>query len=145
VVVPPPAPAPVAIPAPLVKPAPVAAPVPPASPVVAAVAPAPAALPKLDAKAVEQIFSCLAPGLPQDWKRTWVTITADPAVAAKFYFTTSFREEDAEEFVPCNAQEITRRIVNLNGGLSAEQRRWKSARLMIDSEGEFELKYDYAK
>ncbi|HLX82125.1 MAG TPA: hypothetical protein VKS43_16225 [Burkholderiales bacterium] len=112
---------------------------------VAAVVPAPVAPPKLDAKTVEQIFSCLAPGLPQDWKRTWITIIAEPAVTAKFYFTASLRDEDAEEFVPCNAQEITRQIVNLNGGLTAEQRRWKSARLMIDSEGEFELKYDYAK
>jgi hypothetical protein len=142
---PPPAPSPVAIPAPVVKPAPVAAPAPPATPVIAAVAPALAAPPKLDAKTVEQIFSCLAPGLPQDWKRTWVVVTAETAVAAKFYYTSSFRDEDAEEFVPCNVQEITRRITSLNEGLPPDQRRWKSARLLIDSEGEFELKYDYAK
>ena len=115
---------------------------------VAAIAPAPAPLaaPKLDGKLVEQIFSCLAPGLPQDWKRTWVVVTsAEPAVATKFYVTTSYRDEDAEEFVPCNVQEITRRITGLNDSLPAEQRRWKSARLAIDSEGAYELKYDYAK
>lgn len=95
---------------------------------------------------MEQIFSCLAPGLPQDWKRTWIVVTsAETATAAKFYVTTSYRDEDAEEFVPCNVQEITRRITGLNDALPPEQRRWKSARLAIDSEGEYELKYDYAR
>lgn len=112
---------------------------------VAVVAPAPSPAPRLDAKTVEQIFSCLAPGLPQDWKKTWVVVTAEAAAAAKFYVTTTYRDEDAEEFVPCNVQEIARRIVNLNGALPPDQRRWKSARLAIDSEGEFDLKYDYAK
>jgi hypothetical protein len=131
---------------PVVKPAPVAAPAPPPAPVVAAIAPAPFTAPKLDAKTVEQIFSCLAPGLPQDWKRAWVVVTgAEIAAAAKFYVTTSFRDEDAEEFVPCNAQEIARRITSLSDSLPPDQRRWKSARLVIENEGEFELKYDYAK
>jgi hypothetical protein len=145
VAVPAPAPAPVApvaAPAP-VAPAPVVNPVP--APMIAAVAPAQIAPRKLDAKAVEQIFSCLAPGLPQDWKRTWVVVSAESTAATKFYFTSSFRDEDAEEFVPCNAQEITRRITSLNETLPSDQRRWKSARLVIDNEGEFELKYDYAR
>ena len=145
VVVPPPVIAPVAIPAPAPQPAPVAA---PATRAIAAIAPtaAPFAAPKLDEKLVEQIFSCLAPGLPQDWKRTWVVVTsAETGVATKFYVTTSYRDEDAEEFVPCNVQEITRRITGLNDSLPTEQRRWKSARLAINSEGEYELKYDYAK
>ena len=95
---------------------------------------------------MEQIFSCLAPGLPQDWKRTWIVVTsAVPAAAAKFYFTSSYREEDAEEFVPCNVQEITRRITALNDALPPGQRNWKSARLAIDSEGEYEMRYDYSK
>ena len=115
---------------------------------VAAIAPAaaPFIAPKLDAKLVEQIFSCLAPGLPQDWKRTWVVVTgAETAVAAKFYVTSSYRDEDAEEFVPCNVQEIARRIARLSDALPPEQRRWRSARLAIDSEGVYEINYDYAK
>lgn len=115
---------------------------------IAAIAPAaaPFTAPKLDAKLVEQIFSCLAPGLPQDWKRTWVVVTsAETTVATKFYFTASYRDEDAEEFVPCNVQEITRRITGLSDSLAPAQRRWKSARLAINSEGEYELVYDYSK
>ena len=125
---------------------PVVVPKPPAA--IAAIAPAaaPPGPPKLDEKLVEQIFSCLAPGLPQDWKRTWVVVSsAETAVATKFYFTSSYRDEDAEEFVPCNVQEITRRITGLNESLPPEQRRWKTARLAINSEGAYELKYDYAR
>jgi len=142
-VAPPPVIAPVAIPAP----APPPAATPPAR-TIAAVAPAaaPYTAPKLDAKLVEQIFSCLAPGLPQDWKKTWVVVTsAQGALPAKFFFTSSYRDEDAEEFVPCNVQEITRRIAGLNASLPPAQRGWKSARLAINSEGEYELVYDYSK
>jgi hypothetical protein len=130
-----------------VPPAPAAKPAPERRAVAAAAPTAsPFAAPKLDAKTVEQIFSCLAPGLPQDWKRTWVVVTsAETAVAAKFYVTTSLRDDDAEEFVPCNVQEIARRIASLSDALPPEQRRWKSARLAIDSEGGYELKYDYSR
>jgi len=127
-----------AVPAPAVAPKPQAP--------IAAIAPAqaPYTAPKLDAKLVEQIFSCLAPGLPQDWKRTWVVVSgAETAVATKFFYTASFRDEDAEEFVPCNVQEITRRITGLSESLAPAQRRWKSARLAIDNEGAYELVYDY--
>jgi hypothetical protein len=138
---------PVAAPTPL-PPPPAAKPAPaPERREVATIAPVATSFiaPKLDAKLVEQIFSCLAPGLPQDWKRTWVVVSSAGAVATKFYVTSSYRDEDAEEYVPCNVQEITRRITSLSDALPPEQRRWSSARLAIDSEGQYELKYDYPK
>ena len=95
---------------------------------------------------MEQIFSCLAPGLPSEWKRTWVVVSnSGPAASAKFYYSVTQRDEDAEELVPCNAQEITRRITSLTAALPVDQQRWSSARLSIDNEGAFALKYDYAK
>jgi hypothetical protein len=147
--VPPPVAAPIPTPA---KPAPVAAPIPaPTKPAperreVAAAAPAQPGPPRLDPKLVEQIFTCLAPGLPSDWKRTWVVVSNTPGAAtAKFYYSVTLRDEDAEELVPCNAQEITRRITGLTAALPVDQQRWASARLSIDNEGAFALKYDYAK
>jgi hypothetical protein len=148
-------PAPVAAPAParppivsppIAKPAPVVAPPAPAPArrelAVAAPSAAPAGL-RLDAKTVEQIFSCLAPGLPADWKRTWVEVTnSGSAVTAKTYFTTSLRREDGEEFTSCNAQELARRVAGLARGLPPDQQDWRSARLSIDSEGAYELLYD---
>jgi hypothetical protein len=152
VAAPQPPPQPVAAPKPL-PPAPVAAPAPapvvkpaPEPRAVAAIAPAPAGPPKLDPKMVEQIFSCLAPGLPSDWKRTWVVVSnAGAATTAKFYYSVTLRDDDAEELVPCNAQEITRRITGLTAALPVDQQGWTSARLSIDHEGEFALKYDFAK
>ena len=142
---------PASVPAP--SPPPIARPAPlPEKREIAAIAPAPFAAPKLDGKLVEQIVSCLAPGLPPDWKRTWVVITdveADSAKGsryeAKFYATNSLGDDEGEPLVPCDAQEISRRITGLSDGLPPDRRRWKTARLVIDSEGEFELKYDYAK
>ena len=139
--------------APIVRPAPIVSP--PAAkptPVVDRPAPAPerrelaTASPaftpntqKLDAKTVEQIFSCLAPGLPSDWKRTWVVVTnSGAALSAKFYYTTSLRDQDGEEFKPCNAQEVTRRIVSLSEARGS----WRAARLAIDNEGAYKLDYE---
>jgi hypothetical protein len=135
-----PAPAPAANPAPVVapvaKPAPV---IPPERREVAAAAPSSAIGAKLDARTVEQIFSCLATGLPSEWRKTWVVVTdSGAAVTGKFYYTVTLRNEDAEEFVPCNAQEVTRRIAGLGEGPG----RWRAARLTIDSEGAYRLDYD---
>lgn len=141
-------PEPVAVPltAPVVRPTPVVAPpiaTPAPAPVrrdVATVSPTltPGAQ-RLDPKTVEQIFSCLAPGLPSDWKRTWVVVTnSGAALSAKFYYTSSYRDQDGEEFKPCNAQEVTRRIVSLSEARAS----WSSARLAIDSEGGYKLDYE---
>ena len=124
----------------MAKPAPAVAPPAPARREVAVAAPSAAsASPKLDAKTVEQIFSCLSPGLPAEWRRAWVEVSnAGGAPTGKFYFTTSLRREDGEEFTPCNAQEVARRIANLSEA-GAQGGNWRSARLLIDSEGAYEL------
>lgn len=93
---------------------------------------------------MEQIFSCFAPGLPAEWKRAWVVVSGSGGANAKFYYSNTFRDDDGEEFVPCNAQEITRRVVGFDASLPVEKRGWRSARLVIDNEGAYELKYDYA-
>jgi hypothetical protein len=141
-----PAPVVAPAPAPVAKPAPIVAPAAPRREVAAAAPSASTfAAPKLDAKTVEQIFSCLAPGLPAEWKRAWVVVSGAASAASKFYYSNTLRDEDGEEFTPCNAQEITRRIVGLDAALPQNQLGWRSARLVIDSEGAYELKYDYGK
>ena len=47
--------------------------------------------------------------------------------------------------MPCNAQEVTRRITSLNEKLPSDRRAWTRALLVIDSEGEYELSYEYPK
>jgi len=163
-----PAPAPVAAappPAPVVAaPAPVREPVvrietpkpaPPAAPPrqdVALAAPSSSATPTapvpIEMKVIESIFTCLAPGLPQDWSKAWVEITdagAGKEKTSKFFFSTLRGDRDGEPLVPCNAQELTRRIIGLNDKLPADRRAWSRALLVIDSDGEYELSYEYPK
>jgi hypothetical protein len=128
------------------KPAPAAPPrqdVAMAAPSSAASAPVPIAM---DAKLIENIFACLAPGLPQDWKKTWIVVTGPSSKpSAKFYFTNTPGDDQGEELVPCSAQALTQSITGLNDKLPADRRAWNKATLTIESDGEYELSYDYPK
>lgn len=106
-----------------------------------AVAPAPT---PIDSKLIENIFACLSPGLPQDWKKTWIVVTGPSAKpSAKFYFTNTPGDDQGEELVPCSAQALTQSITSLNDKLPADRRGWNKATLVIESDGEYELSYDY--
>ncbi len=98
---------------------------------------------------IESIFFCLSPGLPQDWKRAWVEITdqgSGKEKNARFRVSNILDSiDDGEPLVPCNARELTGRIVSLNDRLPADRRAWTRALLVIDSDGEYELTYEYAK
>ena len=110
---------------------------------------APAAPEAIDARLIESIFYCLSPGLPQDWKRAWIEITSqggDKEKNSKFR-VSNIRDsnDEGEPLVPCNARELTGRIVGLNDKLPPDRRAWTRALLVIDSDGEYELTYEYAK
>lgn len=174
---PPPAPKPAVVsapppPAPVPKPAVVAAPTPapvmeerkprpivdlsrpaPAPAVVASAAPAavaakPAAGGKPDPRLIENIFACLSPGLPNEWKKAWIVLAEpgpDRKLDAKFFYAVTAADDKGEAFVPCNAKAVADSVYGLNDLLAPEQRRWRAARLVITNEGSYELKYDYAR
>ena len=110
---------------------------------------APAAPVPIEAKLIESVFNCLAPGLPPDWKRAWVEITDQGGGKAKNskFRVSNIRDinDEGEPLEPCNAQELTGRIVGLNDKLPPDRRAWTRALLVIDSDGEYELTYEYAK
>ncbi|MBI1943094.1 MAG: hypothetical protein HYS35_05450 [Betaproteobacteria bacterium] len=137
-----------------VRAAPAAAPAATQRQAVAAVAPSSAAAPSagapvpIEMKLIESIFTCLAPGLPQDWKKAWIEITDlgdGKEKVSKFFFTNLRGDEGGEPLVPCNARELTRRVVGLNEKLPPDRRAWTRALLVIDSEGDYELSYEYPK
>ena len=143
--------APIAAPAP--APARPAAPATPPRQEVALAAPSSAAVPAapmaIEGKLIESIFNCLSPGLPPDWKRAWVEIT-DQGIGrekdAKFRVSNiGHVTDEGEPLVPCNAAALTGSIVGLNEKLPPERRAWTRALLVIDSDGEYELSYDYNK
>jgi len=110
--------------------------------------PSPDAPTPIDTRLIESIFACLSPGLPQDWKKAWIEITdvgADKEKDSKFYVTNQYGDDQGEPLVPCNAPAVTRGILSLNEKLPPDRRAWTRARLVIDSEGDYELSYDYPK
>ena len=98
---------------------------------------------------IESIFNCLAPGLPQDWRRAWIEITDQGGGKEKDskFRVSNIRDpkDEGEPLVPCNAQALTGSIVGLNDRLPPDRRAWTRALLLIDSDGEYELTYEYAK
>jgi hypothetical protein len=104
-----------------------------------------------DPKAVQEIFDCLASGLPKDWRKAWVVVSdlgevgKERRFEGKFFYAMSAADRAGTPLLPCSAQQVARGAVALSAGLPADQRRWKSVTLTFASEGKFELYYDYGK
>ena len=113
------------------------------SSVAAAKPPAPG---KPDPRLIENIFACLSPGLPNEWKKAWIVLAEpgpDRKLDARFFYAITMADDKGEAFVPCNAKAVADSLYGLNDLLAPEQRRWRAARLVITSDGDYELKYDY--
>jgi hypothetical protein len=104
-----------------------------------------------DAKTVQEIFDCLAAGLPKNWKKTWVVVSDLGAAGkerkyeGKFFYATSAADKVGKPLVTCDAQKVAKGIISLNAALAADKQRWKEARLTYTSDGKFNLAYDYGK
>jgi len=103
---------------------------------------------KPDPRLIEAIFACLSPGLPNEWKKAWIVLSETGpgrGLEAKFFYSDKAADERGEPLVPCNAREVADRVLSLNELLPPEKRHWREARLLITSDGAYELKYDYPK
>lgn len=126
---------------------------PPAKPKAAAKAPQKAAAEEDNpgVRAVEKIFTCVAEGLPKDWRRAWVVVTElssgdkERNFEGKFHYSLDASGANPVALVPCNARQVGEGVYALNDFLEPEQRQWKVATLVFTSDGKFELKYDYTK
>jgi hypothetical protein len=102
-----------------------------------------------DPRLIENIFACFSPGLPNEWKKAWVVLNENgpdrTKLDVKFFYAVRDGDNEGQAFTPCNARAVADSVYGLNDLLTPEQRRWGSARLMITSEGAYELKYDYPK
>ncbi len=104
-----------------------------------------------DPKAIQEIYDCLAVGLPAGWKKAWVVVTeiADAGTERRYesksFYAVTAAEKAGDPLLPCSAEKIARGVFSLSADLPAEQRRWKEAKLTFTSEGKFDLHYDYDK
>ena len=104
-----------------------------------------------DPKLVQEIYDCLAVGLPKDWKKAWMTVTqvsgssAQGEFEARFFYATSPKDTTGKPLATCGAQSIARSVSALRAGQSSDQRAWKGLRLTFTSDGKFDLYYDYGR
>jgi hypothetical protein len=104
-----------------------------------------------DPKAIQDIYDCLAAGLPKTWQRAWVVVTevADTGKARRFESQSFYAESSSAmagtPLKTCGAETVAKGVIALSADLPAEQRRWKEARLTFTSDGKFNLHYDYGK
>lgn len=102
-----------------------------------------------DPAVIERMFGCLAAGLPKDWKRTWVAVTAvkpgEPSggFEVKTFYAVDAADKAGQPLKPCGWEPLVEGFYELNQSLPEERREWKTARLTVTSEGKFELTYDY--
>jgi len=104
-----------------------------------------------DPKIIQEIYDCLAVGLPANWKKAWVVVTEvaesgkERQFEGNFFYAMSAADKKGTPLLPCSAQQIAKGVVSLSAGLPAEQRRWKGVTLTYTSDGKFNLAYDYGK
>jgi hypothetical protein len=104
-----------------------------------------------DAKTIQEIFDCLAAGLPKNWKKAWVVVSDLGAAGkerrfeGKFFHATSAADKVGKPLVSCDAQKVAKGVLSLNTALAPDKQRWKEARLTYTSDGKFNLAYDYGK
>lgn len=108
--------------------------------------------PKVDPKIIQDIYNCMAAGLPKDWKRTWVVVTelgvegGTRRFEADFFYASGADDLKGKPLQPCDKEQVAKNVYSLNQFLPAgEKRKWKQATLVFNSDGSFSLKYDYDK
>ena len=111
----------------------------------------PASREEPDPKIVEDLFACIAEGLPQDWKKAWFVITetrrskdgATRSYAADFFYAMNASDRKGKPLLPCGAEKILEGVGALNDYLPDGQRRWTRAIFTFLSDGKYDVKYDY--
>ena len=104
-----------------------------------------------DPQILENIVTCLATGLTQDWKKAWFVIKETDRNAAEgtrqfeadFFFATNVKDRRGKRLQTCGPEKIIESVSSLNDYLTTEQQRWTSAVFTFLSDGKYDVKYDY--
>jgi len=100
----------------------------------------------VDARLIDELFACVEPALPRDWNRAWIIVTSvgsyDTYLAEFFVATSPADPKGKALLTPCGADEFGEFVRRLNAYLTAEQKKWRTARIQFTNEGKFEIKFD---
>jgi len=105
-----------------------------------------------DPKVFQDIYTCLAPGLPPGWAKAWVTISElersedgkSKNYEGIFRYSLKAEDDEGEDLRPCDTAFVVKHMGDMNEHLKPEQRNWVSVTLTYLSDGKYEMKYDYA-
>ena len=100
-----------------------------------------------ETETVGHIAECLVKNAPAESQRlTMVIELAEPgdATGKVRYFATDTRGEH-HPYVPCDTSKPALTLLEARRQLAEDRRGWTAARLVLFSDGKFELHYDYPK
>ena len=106
-----------------------------------------------DAKLLESLFTCIAEGLPEDWKKTWFVIRQtggskdglQRTFAADFFYATNVNDRKGRPLKPCGPERVLEAVGALNDYLPENQQRWTGATFSFMRDGKFQAQYDYTR
>ena len=104
-----------------------------------------------DPKIIEDLMSCLAVGLTEDWKKAWFTIREtgrdktgkDRSYEGNFFYATDTNDRKGKRLQTCGPEKIIEGIGKLNEYLPGNQQRWTGATFNFYRDGRYEVSYDY--
>ena len=105
-----------------------------------------------DPQIIEDMFSCIAAGLTENWRKAWFVVKeidrneAEGArqFEADFFYATNVKDNKGRRLQTCGPEQIIGGVSDLNDYLTKDQQRWTSAVFTFTREGgKFDAKYDY--
>ena len=101
-------------------------------------------------KTLEEIFACLATGLPKDWRTATVEVIEVSSDGKEREFEARYTYTRASvpkplRLQPCDDTLPAKGVHAFNQFLEPEKRQWMRAVLVISNNGKFDLTYDYTK
>ena len=99
-----------------------------------------------ETQAVAGIAECLVQGAPEGWQRLYMVVELPEAGAQSGEVRyLAEREGDRFAYQPCDIRRPARLLLDTREAQPPERSGWTGARLILQSDGKFQLNYDYPK
>ena len=96
---------------------------------------------------INEIFRCMAQGLPQDWASAQMIVDlerpGDSTGKVRYVVMRKDAEDKPELFTPCDTDGPPKALIALREREPVERRSWTTARLVLERDGKFRLNYDF--
>ena len=96
-----------------------------------------------------EVAACLQAGLPADWASAEMLVELKKPGAAtgdvRYLMRRNLSGGQFEAFRPCDEKKAARALLEVRKTQPAERRNWIGARLVIRSDGTYDLTFDYPK